>query len=302
MMTSHNDLPPVHFVLGAGAGSSAALHDLLCHHRGVAFVSNLDDRLPGAHITSGMNGALYRSLSASPGRGRRLGLTPSAAHRALAREVSPQLSWSRRDLGAADATPWLTERLRRFVRRRTSRQPGAVFVHRLTGWTHAGLLRAVFPRARFVHVVRDGRSVANAWLQQPRWPGHRGPGLWQWGELDPVHRRLWEHLDRTTAVLAGIGWMVAIDAAGAQRRRLPHDAWLEVRHEDLVDRPLAVLDEVTSLFDLPDDPALDAALTEHGVAAGPGADWRDDLGPELAASLTQVMASHLAAHGYPARV
>ena len=53
---------PVDFVLGTGRCGSTLVHELLCRHPDVAFLSNLDDRTRLAGRTARLNGALYRRL------------------------------------------------------------------------------------------------------------------------------------------------------------------------------------------------------------------------------------------------
>lgn len=298
--TSTDGLPPVHFVIGTGRCGSTLLHELLCHHRGVAFMSNVDDRVPGAWITSGLNGPLHRRLPHALTRKGRARFAPSEGYRALDREVSPAIAWSRRDLLAEDATPALVTRLRAFVERRAARQPGRSYVHKFTGWPRVGLLRAAFPEARFLHVVRDGRAVASSWLQQSWWRGHEGPHVWQWGDLSASHQALWDEHDRSPAVLAAIGWMVLLDAADEGRATLPGDAWLELRYEDLVAAPEQVMGQVTTLFDLAPDDVVTRTLRGYPFDPTRLDGWRRHLGDDRAAVLTDVLADHLADRGYVA--
>ena len=105
----------------------------------------------------------------------RLRVAPSEGWQVLERQVSPILSRPHRDLLATDLTPWLERRLRRFFERRIAAQARPVFLHHVTGWPRARLLQAAFPEARFIHMVRDGRAVANSWLQTSWWTGYQGP-------------------------------------------------------------------------------------------------------------------------------
>ena len=66
----------------------------------------------------------------------------------------------------------------------------------MTGWPRAGFLHAVFPDARYVNVIRDGRAVANSWLQMDWWLGYRGPEHWHFGPLSDEHREVWERSGR----------------------------------------------------------------------------------------------------------
>ncbi len=112
----------------------------------------------------------------------------------LAREVSPLLASPVRDLRADDVTPWLERRFREFFAERAQVQGTATFLHKFTGWPRAGFIRGVLPDARFIHVVRDGRAVANSWLQMPWWLGFEGPDHWQWGPLPPDLAAEWEEV------------------------------------------------------------------------------------------------------------
>ena len=106
----------------------------------------------------------------------------------------------------------------RFVEDRSDRLGRPVFLHKFTGWPRAGFLRACFPDAIFVEVVRDGRAVANSWLQMAWWLGHHGPDQWHFGPLPPDLQWLWEESDRSFPVLAALGWrllMASYDDARA---------------------------------------------------------------------------------------
>jgi hypothetical protein len=105
----------------------------------------------------------------------RLRVAPSEGWQLLERQVSPILVTPYRDLLASDVTPWLETRLRRFLERRMAAQGRRVFLHHVTGWPRARLLHAVFPEARFIHVIRDGRPVANSLLQMSWWTATKGP-------------------------------------------------------------------------------------------------------------------------------
>lgn len=81
-------------------------------------------------------------------------------------------------------TPYLRRRLQDFVAGRLEVQGAGDFLHKFTGWPRARMLAECFPRARFGHVGRDGRAVANSTVQQEWWSGFRGPSLWNFGPLD----------------------------------------------------------------------------------------------------------------------
>ena len=173
------------FVLGTGRCGSTLVHEVLARHPAVGFLSNVEDRLPLPPIAGRWNNEIFRAVPAALTRKGRLRFAPSEGYRALGRSVSPVLAAPLRDLRAQDVTPWLEQRTRRFFTGRAEAQGRPVFLHKFTGWPRAGFLGRVFPEARFVHVVRDGRAVANSFLQMPWWRGYEGPDAWGWGPLPP---------------------------------------------------------------------------------------------------------------------
>ncbi len=83
-------------------------------------------------------------------------------------------------------------------------------------------LDALFPRSRFIHIVRDGRDTALSTLD---WANeNKGPGKWELWKSDPVGTcALW--------------WRWQVSNGSVDGNRLPDDRYYEIRYEDLVDDP-----------------------------------------------------------------
>jgi hypothetical protein len=92
------------------------------------------------------------------------------------------------------------------------------------------LLAEVFPEARFVHLIRDGRDVALS-LQEVRF----GPG--SLGE-------------------AALHWRRRVQRGREAGRTLGPERYLEVRYEELTDEPQRVLDGLCTFLGLPYDEAM----------------------------------------------
>jgi len=87
-----------------------------------------------------------------------------------------------------------------------------------TYFRNVDLLRTLFPDARFVHLVRDGRDCV-ASLKGMRW--------WHLGTVG-----------------AAATWAHSVDCARRAERRLPAGDFLEVRYEDLVAEPRVALERL----------------------------------------------------------
>lgn len=103
---------------------------------------------------------------------------------------------------------------------------------------HIAVIRALFPRAQIVHIVRDPRDCAGS-LKRMRW---------------------WRH----GTVGAAATWVHAIDQASSARRSLPADAFTELRYEDLVAQPRT---ELERLCDFLGESFEESMLAPHLQAA-----------------------------------
>jgi hypothetical protein len=286
------------FVLGTGRCGSTLVEEVLCRHPSVGFVSNLEDRFKLPVSAGRWNGSLYRRLPAAVTQKSRLRYAPSEAYRVLSREVSPVLASAPRDLVASDVTPWLESRFRAFFTDRAHAQGTDTFLHKFTGWPRSGFIRGVFPSARFIHVVRDGRAVANSWLQMPWWLGYEGPDHWQWGPLPTELAAEWQESGGSFVVLAGLLWKMLIDAFDLARKEIPASDWLEVRYEDVAANPRTTFAKMLEFCSLPWDAEFERGFERHTFTASRSDAFRRDLATTDVERLSRILASPLASRGY----
>lgn len=140
---------------------------------------------------------------------------------------------------------------------------------------HLPRLHSLFPNARTIHLIRDGRDVALSILQ---WANEgRGPG----------RLRLWQ--DEPVAVCA-LYWRRMVSTGRRDGENLRPDQYREVRHEDLVAQPDESLLDLTTFLELPFAPEMSAfyegkTISKEGIsskaawlAPTPGLrDWRTDM-------------------------
>jgi hypothetical protein len=302
------------FMLGTGRCGSTIVGQVVAMHPDVGFIANVDDRLAGLNRKGRLNNRIYRSLPAplqkqggrrgGGGQGRltagvrSVAMTPSEGYRLLDRQVSPMLSKPCRDLVAEDASAWLSDRLRGFFEQRAVAQGRDLFLHKFTGWPRAGLLHAVFPGARFVHVVRDGRAVASSLVQQPWWAGFGGPEAWTFGPLADEDAALWRESGRSFPVLAGLEWKLLMEAFDEARSRIPAESWLELRYEDVVERPREQVGRLLDHLGLEWNDAFERAFSALEFTPARAGAYRDELAPRDVEMLERVLGPALASRGY----
>jgi hypothetical protein len=155
---------------------------------------------------------------------------------------------------------------------------------------HLPLLASLFPEARFVHMIRDGRDVALSTIDLKRFHRHASTCAHFW----------------------------ARQVGGAMRegeRRLGPERYLELRYEDLLDDPERELRRLCAFVDLPfhesllehDERDLEKLPEQfrpiHSRLALPPTkglrDWRSQMSASEVAEFEAVAGRELAAAGYP---
>jgi hypothetical protein len=117
------------------------------------------------------------------------------------------------------------------------------------------LLARLFPTARFIHLIRDGRDVALSYVSVP------------WGP--------------STVWRAAQKWRRDVNAGRESGRALGPSRYLEIRYEDLVASPEEVLKETCGFADL----EFHERMLDYHVRAQDRIEWRD--GKEFHSSATR---------------
>lgn len=295
------------FIIGTGRCGSTMMQEVLARHPDAGFISNIDANVRAINMKGRWNNAIYRRIPASftqrDTRYRRfaplqLRFGPSEGYPMFNRRISLIISETRRDLTEDDVTPWLAQRFRRFFEERIDAQKKPLFLCKLAGWPRARFIHEVFPEARFLHVVRDGRAVADSLIRRPWWRGYQGPGAWQFGPLSPEYEREWESAGRSYVVLGGLQWKILMDAFEASRQALPEERWMQVRYEDFVDSPRSNLESILRFAGLTWDGEFERGFNRFTFMPERRDAFRDNLTGEQAAALDRVLSSHLLRLGY----
>ena len=103
---------------------------------------------------------------------------------------------------------------------------------------HLGLIDKLFPDAQYLHLIRDGRDAALAFLDMP----------------EGVVTRTWAH-PRSPAGFA-CEWRTEVRRARDLGRRLGSLRYFEVRYEDLIADTAGVVRSVCDFAGLPFEPAM----------------------------------------------
>ena len=129
-------------------------------------------------------------------------------------------------------------------------------------------------------MLRDGRSVANSYVQVRWWQGYRGVPGWTFGHLSAEEQsslgsnELFVAVPRRSRVEETDGRLRGLES------EIEPGRWLDLRYEDLVARPVDETSAVLRFAGLDRWPGLESRLAALKVSGGRTDAYRDELRPE----------------------
>lgn len=285
------------FIVGVGRSGSSVFHRMLCGHPHAAWLSRILESWPNA---TPLNRALMHALGVPlVGRGLARRIEPGECYEYW-EQLVPGFTTPCRDLVGADVENDVRASVRHALSLvPTKRRPQLVV--KVTGWPRVGFLREIFPNAKFIHVLRDGRPVAASLLKLAWWRGWRGPAGWLLGELTPEQRAEWLRHGESFVALAGIHWKILMDAMDSAKQSVPASSMLEIKYEELCRDPVEHFRLVAEFAELAWLPGFERDI-RGATLRSENEKWRRDFTADQQAILESVLSSHLVRYGYEPRM
>jgi hypothetical protein len=281
-------------VIGTGRSGTSVFHRMLSEHPKVSWLSR---RLCDTHPDKpALNRFLMRAIDCP------------AVGRLIKRRVSPGECYSFwqyyckgfsrpcRDLLSSDVTERSKKQIRHVMSKMLTQKRSRLLI-KITGWPRIGFLSEIFKDAKFIHILRDGRAVANSLLNIDWWWGWRGPENWRWGVLSPEQKEQWDRYDKSFAVLAAIQWKILIDAIENAKDYIEEDNFLEIKYEDLCSDPIAVFRKAVEFCNLEWTRGFETKLKRYELK-NTNNKWQRELTSRQKSQLEQVLQDHLRKYGY----
>jgi sulfotransferase family protein len=201
-----------------------------------------------------------------------------------------------RDLVAADVTNKTKKHLPRTTAKILTEKRNRLLL-KVTGWPRIGFLSEVFEDARFIHMMRDGRAVANSMINVYFWRGWKGPQDWGWGELSRAQEKEWNGHGQSFVVLAAIQWKILMDAMEKAKNTISSERFLEIRYEDLCSDPVGQVQKVTQFCELEWTVGLERRLRKYQLK-NTNDKFKYDLTAKQQSDLEEVVGDYLRRYGY----
>ena len=286
------------FIVGTGRCGSTLLHEIVAKHKDASFLTDLEDKHSRLDFLGKWGSIFYRNNHLSLTKKGKRRFIPTEGYRLISREVSPIYVRPFRDLTAEDVSPWMKDKFTRFFTQRYQKYNKPILTHKYTGWSRIGFFSTIFPEAKFVHIVRDGRAVASSWLQMKWWGGYEGPDNWLWGPLTGEQQDRWENDGRSYATLAGIGWNRLMDSYDQGSQILDDDRYLVVKYEDFLEEPEEYLRKILAFSDFEWSTDFQNQFSKFSIRKGRAKAFEKDLNGKQLADLESTISDKLIKYGY----
>jgi omega-hydroxy-beta-dihydromenaquinone-9 sulfotransferase len=269
----------VAFLVGAGRSGTTLLQKLLCLHPRIAYISNYESRFawfPDGLACGAVAGRLQAKLGAWFDKGgnayfigrpwfKKVFPTPAEGESVFASCGIPLFPAMDYHPDAVTSTC-----LRRRFEQIRSRAGAAVFLSKRTANNRRiRLLSAIFPGARYVHLLRDGRDVAQSLSTVEWWDNHT---VW-WDGRTPVEM---ERSGEPRLAICARNWVREVHELQVQLAPIDPARILLLHFEDLLSDPLRHIERVVRFLGVEFSAAYRNAidsLSLHPVRARWASDW-----------------------------
>ena len=295
------DSSKVIFLVGAGRSGTTLLYKLLCLHPRVGYISNFENRwaacpsgLPARLVASAIDAKLAMWFGQG---GNAYFVNRPWSKKAFPTPNEGEAIYRRGGMPLCpepDYVPTLdSARQLRQAFERIRRGAGAeVLVSKRTANNRRiRQLEAIFPEARYVHIVRDGREVTQSLANVEWWDDHT---VWWDGRKARDIERAGE--DRLS--ICARTWVREVLELEAQLGRIPSVRRIDLRFEDLLRNPLQEVERVVQFLGLEWTPVYRTAIDSLRLRPG-AAHWHDWTAEQLATVMRETQPT-LSSLGYAA--
>jgi hypothetical protein len=281
------------FIIGAGRSGSSIFHRMFSTHPNVAWLTGLYAKYPTKlelirYLT-------YVSDIPFVGTHLRTYVEPGECYE-FWEQICHGFSTPCRDLRADDVTIKNKKRIQAEFARILTKGKDRLLI-KLTGWPRIGFLREIFPDAKFIHMMRDGRAVTNSILHVNFWWGWRGPQNWRWGELSSQHKEEWNKHNQSFIALAGIQWKIQMDAMEVAKKHVDDRNFMEVKYEHLCQNPIDTLRETVEFCELDWSRKFEKNLSSFKLNSR-DFKWEEEFTQFQRSELEEVLGNYLERYGY----
>lgn len=236
------------FIIGAGRSGTTIFYGLFAGHPELCWFSNLSDKFPGIRILPFFHKILDVPLLGEKVKKHMLALPrkqlrPNEGGRIYHDYCGIE---NKKKLTEDDWNAGMEKHLKCIIRDHLRLTGKPRFLSKQTANTQRiRLINRIFPDALYIHVIRDGRAVANSLYRVPFW---NRIDIWWLG----IKSADWEAMGREKIELCGLHWRHNVEEI-LDNRHIFGDRYLEIKYEDFLKNPRAIFQRIIAFCELTQD-------------------------------------------------
>ena len=292
--------PDTTFVIGAGRSGTTLLYKLLCLHPHVAYLSNIEQRMPWLPLEYAGQIRLQdyadkinywflpggNAYTAQRPLLSRIIPTPVEGERFYRRHGMPAFPAADTTLAEGMALPAA------FLRLQQAAQKELFVSKRTANNRRLQTLDGIFPRAKYVHLKRDGRDVAASLSRVEWWNDHP---LWWDPYLRTPRQALAYGVDMLW--LCAHNWVKETEVIEHGLAQIDSSRQIDVRFEHLVASPVAEMRRLLDFLGLTQSVEFEHAISSLALGLRPPI-WKQAWNVKEIDMVNREQASQLASQGY----
>jgi hypothetical protein len=233
------------FIVGSGRSGTTVFYNFLSTHPEVCWFSNYSDRFVNTNLIPLLHRILdlpFVGTIAKTGiiSKRKLYIKPTEAERIYHDYCGFKHSIKTTE---DDLNVEMEKKFKDVIKRHLLLTGKRRFLNKQTANTQRiRLINKMFSDAFFIHIIRDGRAVANSLLNVKWW---NSTYIWWLGEKTSE----WEKKGRQPIALCGLHWKRGVEEI-IENKSLFEDRYIEIKYEDLIIDVRGTMDKIISFCEL----------------------------------------------------
>jgi omega-hydroxy-beta-dihydromenaquinone-9 sulfotransferase len=255
-------------VIGSGRSGTTIISEILFRHEDLAWPSNYQERFPeqsGVNLLRNVfDNKLWRLQGQKPqlnkvSKFNKVLFKPAEAYKFWEYLTGPSIDFSRGFLINERPAAQDIKRMHKAFSKMVRYQSKKRLAFKITGPARIGYLKAVFPDAVFINIVREPMATINSWLNVDFWQEKGKHQLWWTGAYTPQEEEWAEKNADKPELLAAMQYRKLMEITNKEIET--HKAnCLTVRYEDFVADPAAAISNILDFAGLKQSPLVETYL------------------------------------------
>ena len=242
------------FFIGFPRSGTSLIHEGFSLHEETAWPTNYSSKYPKLHFLNKLALKFF-------GKGKkdqfnelniynRFKIKPAEAYRFWNSIFNFDKEFSRTYLKDVKVSSSTKNKANREIRSLLKSQDKDLFTAKITGPGRILFLKSVFPDAKFIHVIRDGRYAANSLSKLEVWNGeNRFIEPWWANPYIGEYRKYWSK-NLTNYEKSLLLWLEVIENIDFELSKLDSTDFMNIRYEDYIKKPREEFNRILSFSNL----------------------------------------------------